>query len=140
MWILKKIANNDGLLLLLGGALSGGVAFLFTSYFQVFTIIGVIIAVLSGVIGCFLRQHFFEALVLSILCSLLLYGLVDLEAKFDDSTSYWKILLFSIGMSFTIGTVVGSLLGSMAKLLYEPDYSSKSKSSQEFSDKDLTQD
>ena len=53
--------------------------------------------------------------MLSILCSLLLYGLVDLEAKFDDSTSYWKILLFSIGMSFTIGTVVGSLLGSMAK-------------------------
>ena len=122
MHLVKIAMNNDWFLLCIGGALSAFANFLISSHFEVFTILGVLVTLVIGAFACFMRQHVPEAIGLSIVSSIPLFCIIHFFVNhIDESTSYLLAALVSAGLAVFLGIIIGSLLGSIARLFFDPN-------------------
>jgi hypothetical protein len=118
---IKIIAQSDCLQLIMGGVVSGLVIYgLAHEYYQI-AWIAVPVAVLIGAISCFVCEQMVESIVKAAIAAVIVFLALRTTPKMmAHDPDLWKIALVSLPLGFIGGMGVGSLLGGIFRLFWEP--------------------
>ena len=119
--LLKIIARNDGLRLALGGIASGGVIYGLVHPYPAIAWIAVPGAVVVGAISCFACEHVVESVVKAVLAAVVVFlTLRVIPRTMASDPAWWRLALAGLPLGFVGGMGVGSLLGGVCRLAWEP--------------------
>ena len=118
---IKIIAQSDWLRLIVGGVVTGVVIYgLVHEYYQI-AWIAVPVAVLIGAMSCFVCETMVEAIVKASIAAVIVFlALRTTPRMMAHDPHWWKIALVSLPLGFIGGMGVGSLLGGICRLFWEP--------------------
>lgn len=119
---LRIVAQSDWLRLTLGGLVSGCAIYLLVSEYPQIVWIAVPIAFAIGAVSCFACEHMFEAVFKAVLAAIIMFFALRIASKIIvEGVAWWKVVLVSLPIGFLGGMGIGSLLGAMCRLLYDPN-------------------
>ena len=118
---IKIIAQSDWLRLIIGGVVTGPVIYgLVRDYGQI-AWIAVPVAALIGAMSCFACEPMVEAIVKAAIATVIVFlALRTAPEMMAHDPDWWKIALVSLPLGFIGGMGVGSLLGGICRLFWEP--------------------